>query len=106
MVLEITLSVVGDDMNETVKKLDGKTTTLKFDITDYDDFVDKISEFVWDELEDNGVYEFDEWDENASMIQIDDDADDRSYEEILTNYEDVVKKVKNFLDKEGFVIKF
>ncbi len=40
------------------------------------------------------------------MIQIDDDADDRSYEEILTNYEDVVKKVKNFLDKERFVIKF
>jgi hypothetical protein len=106
MVLEITLNVVGDDTNETVKKLDGKKTPLKFDITDYDDFVDKISEFVWDELEDNGVYEFDEWDENASMIQIDDDADDRSYEEILTNYEDVVKKVKNFLDKEGFVIKF
>ena len=59
-----------------------------------------------DELEDNGVYEFDEWDENAAMIQIDDDADDRSYEEILNNYEDVVKKIKNFLDKEGFIIKF
>ena len=106
MVLEINLSVVGDDTNETVKKLDGKTTHLKFDITDYEDFVDKINEFVWDELEDNGVYEFDEWDEDKSMIQIDDDADDRSYEEILTNYEDVVKKVKNFLDKEGFIIKF
>ena len=38
--------------------------------------------------------------------RIDDDADDRSYEEILTNSEDVVKTVKNFLDKEGFIITF
>ena len=90
MVLEITLSVVGDDTNETVKKLDGKTTTLKFDITDYDDFVDKISEFVWDELEDSGGYELDERDENAAMIQLD-------FNQVIANQTSIVVDTSNRL---------
>jgi uncharacterized protein YqgV (UPF0045/DUF77 family) len=106
MTIKVIQGVVSSDANNQIaNELDGKSTLIQVEINDYDEFVDNISEFVQEELEDNGVYEFDEFDETTSMIQIGDDADDNTFEEITNNFKEVVEKVINFLNKEGLSIK-
>lgn len=106
MKIKIILNVFSNDANnQIVKDLDGKSKSIQIEINDYDDFVDNMTDFVGEELEENGVYEFDEWDENSSLIHIDDDADDRTLEQITDNFNEVVMKVTNYLNKEGFTIK-
>ena len=48
---------------------------------------DNLDEFIQDNLQELGVYELDRWDEKKCIIQISDDPDDYSPQEIKDNFE-------------------
>jgi len=58
---------------------------------------DNLDEFIQDNLQELGVYELDRWDDDKCIIQISDDPDDYSAQEIKDNFEQVVTEVKTFL---------
>jgi len=76
------------------------TTEINIDLNgrDQEQWESNLDEFIQDKLQDNGVYELDPWDENLCLIQVGDDPDDSTPEEIQSNFDIVVSEVKKYLN--------
>jgi len=92
MIMEVNILETSTDHVVTISVIVGSQQMEKWE--------DSLDEFIQENLHDLGVYELDPWDDHRCLIQVIDDTDEYTQEEIRENFELVVDKVKSYLNTE------
>ena len=90
MIIKIFEALAEDDYSTVINvDLNGK---------DQEQWESDLDEFLQENLQENGVYELDPWDEDVCFIQVGDDPSDSTPQEIQENFDTVVNEVKKYLN--------